>query len=499
MAEIVKGTITVYPTRIIISPYLERNARIEYNYSIWDDVEHKYFFQAFIKDEVNNRLIIPTGFSVYELAHLFPTYEIVNKCNECEQLMQKLRRKTKIKMKYDFKDDIQRKAYAALIKKNSIKDKYKPMQKFLCLSTGKGKTYVATRYISENRERPIVFVDQESLALQWKERIMEYTETTEDEIFYISGTPSVNKLLKMDDKEINKIKFFICCYRTLTNNIKNNNGSDEISELFKKIKITLKIFDEAHVEYRSIFKIDMITNIRSLYLTATPKRSDPKEDKVYQRMFKNVEKISENLFVQTENYHNIIIYKWNSHPSIAEQTRCSTKYGFSMARYCSYLEYSKYDDFSNYITNILFNTVLANRKKKKVAILFGTIALLNKYYETLSKYIEANNFKLTVNKFNGQTKKDEKLKLLEETDIILTTDKSFDKGMDVKNLQVLINTVPFSSDTKLTQVIGRLRYIPDKEVIFIDINDIGFDAIVYQLRSKNEVYTEKAKNLFIKK
>ena len=40
--------------------------------------------------------------------------------------------------------------------------------------------------------------------------------------------------------------------------------------------------------------------------------------------------------------------------------------------------------------------------------------------------------------------------------------------MDVKNLQVLINTVPFSSETKLIQIIGRLRPIENKEVILVD-------------------------------
>ena len=75
--------------------------------------------------------------------------------------------------------------------------------------------------------------------------------------------------------------------------------------------------------------------------------------------------------------------------------------------------------------------------------------------------------------------------------------KGLFKGMDVKDLRVLINTVPFSSDAKLTQVVGRLRRIPDKEVIFIDINDIGFDAIKNQLRlKKTKVYTVLGKKIF---
>lgn len=71
--------------------------------------------------------------------------------------------------------------------------------------------------------------------------------------------------------------------------------------------------------------------------------------------------------------------------------------------------------------------------------------------------------------------------------------------MDVNDLRVLINTVPFSSDTKLTQVIGRLRKIPDREVFFFDVNDIGFDGIKGQLNLKKEkVYKIIGKNVYLK-
>lgn len=498
MGELVKGKIILYPTRTIIEPYTERNSKIENSLSVWNTVKHCYEFQMYIKDSINNRLIIPTTYTAYHLQNFYPSYKIEDKRKFCNDYME-ANKTNNIKMLYDFKNDLQQKVYNILNKRN-IKEKYKPMQRFLCPNTGFGKTYCAVRYISENKDRPIIFVDQDSLAQQWKDRIMFYTDTQEDEIYYISGKQSINKLFKMNSEEILNIKFFICCYRTLTTNIKNNSSSSDISKLFTHCKITLKVFDEAHVEPLSIFKIDMISNLRSIYITATPKRSKAEEDKVYQNMFLNVEKIStENIIKKKENYHNIIIYNWSSKPTLLQQSDCNTKYGFSMAKYCNYLEEYKYKLYKDLIIDIIFNMVLTNRKKKKIAILFGTLSLLNKIYDDILNYIINNEFKLIVNKFNGNTKKEDKLKLLEETDIILTTDKSFDKGMDVKNLQVLINTVPFSSETKLIQIIGRLRPIENKEVTFIDVNDIGFDGIKYQsINKKKKVLIKLAKNLFIK-
>lgn len=498
MAEIVEGKILLYPTRTIIDPYYERNSKIENSLSVWNNVTYKYDFQAFIKDNVNNRLIIPNAFSNYELQNMYPTYKIVDERKKCEEYMKANKSIKTINMLYDCRDDAQRKTMKYL-NKSKVTDRYKSMQKYLGLKTGIGKTFCAVKYIVDNKDRPVIFVDQDSLAQQWKDRIMKYTDTKEDEIYYISGRPSVDKLLKMSNEDIQNIKFFLCCYRTLTINIKNTGNSSNISELFNKIKITLKVFDEAHVEWQSIFKMDMISNIRSLYLSATPKRGDAKEDKVYQKMFKTVKILTmEDLVGKPDPYHNIIVYRWNSKPDIMQQNQCSTKYGFSMARYCQYLQDKKYDEFEEKIYDILFNQILKNRKKKKVAILFGTLNLLDKFYDNFLKYCKEKEYKLTINKFTGNTTKEDKIKILEETDILITTDKSFSKGIDVKNLTVLINTVPFSSDTKLTQVVGRLREIPKKNVIFVDLNDIGFQAIKNQLYSKtNKVYKELAKNLFI--
>lgn len=496
--EIIDGKIIVYPTRTVIEPYLERNAKIEAQFNVWNEVTHKYDFQAYIKDEANNRLIIPTGFSPYELKYLYPSYRIEDKRKMCEDYMNANKELKPVKMNFDCRDDIQKNALKFLNKKDNIKDKFKSMQRYLCLKTGEGKTFCAVKYIVDNRDRPIIFVDQESLGSQWENRILQYTDAKPENIFYISGASSIKKLMKMSVEEILSIKFFICCYRTLTNNLKNNAGSSEIKDLFNHLKITLKIFDEAHVEYMSIFKMDMISNTRSIYLSATPKRSAPNEDKVYQRMFKHVDKHFSGVSEESiENYHNIILFHWNSKPELIQQASCSNKYGFSMAKYCSYLENNRYDQFEEAVYKVLFDCVLANRKKKKTAILFGTLALLNKFDEGLKTYIKTQGYKLVVEKFSGETKKEDKLEILEKADIILTTDKSFSKGMDVKDLRVLINTVPFSSDTKLTQVVGRLRRIPDKEVTFIDINDYGFDSIKRQLATKKkEVYNVIAKKIF---
>jgi len=494
-SRILDSKIILYPTRIVIEGYHERISRIENRLSVWNPVTHSYTFQAFIKDENKQRLIMPQCMNINFLQSLLPGAEIEDKRPFIDKSLKKLSQLNDIHMNYNCRDKIQEESVKYLNDTYKYRrQRYRYMQRFLCLKTGEGKTFCTVKTIADNGDRPIIFVDQEALGLQWIERIQEYTDTKKEEIFYISGAPSIKKLMKKTEMEIMNIKFFICCYRTLTTNIKNTGSSNDIVKLLNKIRVNLKVYDEAHVEYTSIFKIDMIHNARSIYLSATPMRSSKEEDEVYQNMFSMVPKFFSWMVEneddedeeEDENYHNIIAYNYNSNPKLIDQIDCKTKYGFSMARYCNYILNNKYEKFFRVVTDVLFNIVLKNRRKKKTAILLGSNALIDKFAKDLISYNESKGYKLKVGIFNGTVKKDDKKEILDSSDIIITTDKSFGKGIDVKNLLRVINTVPFSSETKLIQVIGRLRKIPNKEVIFIDINDIGFESIKYQLRNKKQ-------------
>lgn len=492
-SSIQKGKIIIYPTKIVIEGYYERNPFIESKLNVWNGVTHSYDFQAFIK--VNEtKIIIPTGFDIYLLRYFYPLYKVIDKRNEINKLLEQNKNIYSIKMKYDFRDELQKNAYNFLNAKVP-RVKYRFMQRYLCLETGKGKTYVTVRSIVDNKDRPIIFVGQDSLCRQWIERIVEYTDTTEDEIYYISGQKSIDKIMKMTDEEIFKIKFFICCYRTLTNKLKVDTNSKAVSQLLEKIRINLKVFDEAHIEYMAIFSMDMISHVRTIYLSATPFRSDYAENKVYQKIFENVD----HFYSNEENYHNVVIYKWDSKPLLQDQLDCDTKYGFSMPRYFKFIEQQRYDEFFRFICFLLFDFILKNRKKKKIVLLIGINSLIDKVYTDLIKYVEENGYNLKIGKFNGTVKKEERLAELNENDIVISTDKSFSNGMDLKGLQFLINTVPFSAEAKVTQLIGRLRRIPGKEVVFVDTCDNGFRAIKTQTDNKfNKIYKKSAKKIYMK-
>lgn len=480
--------ITLYPSRILVENYQPID-QLEKSLSVWNKIYYRYDFRAFIYDEYEEMIVLPGGFNFNRLKILFPYEEIVDlryKINS-EYVLNK-----EIKLLYPPKNKLQEDAVNFLVGNRFTK---RDTQKMLSLNTGDGKTYVAINYLTKSRRRPVIFVDQDSLCKQWKERIQFFTDTKENEIFIISGKDSIKKLQKMSEEEILNIKFFICIYRTISVMIKD--GKDqEVIELFEKLQLGVKIFDEAHVEWSSIFLLDCYIDWESIYLTATPKRSDPIEDIIYQRMFNDVKRFTS--FSSSdihENYHNIIVYKINTKPSGMDQADMMTKYGFSSTRHASYLMEKKYEYFYSILFDVVFKTMLKNgKKKKKIAILLSLNDFVDKIYNDFIEEVKSNGWNYTIGKFNSTIDENKRREELDK-DIIITTDKSFSKGIDVSELECLINTVPLGSVTLIEQIVGRLRRIPNKKVFFFDIVDIGFTNCKNQLYQKNKVYKKKAIDL----
>lgn len=469
--------ITIYTTRIEISNYeLGECVDLEKMLSVWNPVTFSVEFTAFQYRLSNKTLIIPAGINRSKLEQFFPGSNIIDN-SQTEPYNQ-----TKFSLKYPPRNTMQFSAINFLLKPFP--------QRFLSLETGGGKTYCAIHYVFKTKKMPIVFVDQELILNQWKDRILFFTNIQEEEIFIIQGTNSINKLMKMNDKELKKYKFFLALHRTLSSNELKETGYSTY-EIFKKIGVGVRLYDEAHVEMKNIFAMDIAYNCESIYITATPKRSNPSENKVYQNMF-NITQVPRYIG-KSDNYHNIIILPYNTNPSLQDEISMKTKYGFDANAYSSYIleNNDAYDTFYDSLKKILDKSY--NKNKHKGIILFKTTAICDDFYEAFKDYLyNLNNMNLTVGKYHYKVKnKENEL----EKDIIFTTDKSMQKAIDIKGLSLVINTVPCSSETVVTQMIGRLRKLDNKEVFFVDMYDEGFSAQRNQASKRLRLYKKKAKQI----
>ena len=108
---------------------------------------------------------------------------------------------------------------------------------------------------------------------QWKKNVLEYTNIKDDEIYILNGSRSIVQLAR-GDIDLNNIKFIMSTHATIQS-FAAKHGWESIAALFASIRVGLKIYDEAHLNFDNMCMIDSFSNtFRTLYLTATPARSD---------------------------------------------------------------------------------------------------------------------------------------------------------------------------------------------------------------------------------
>lgn len=471
-----KHIVELYPTKICITNYdLGDCIKLEKSLSVWDPVIFQVVFECFEYDELKRILTIPGGYNLFYLEEILVkpfTIDDTNK-NKIESFNKSL-----FSLKYPTRNTMQNQAINFLMRNIN--------QKFLSLETGGGKTYCTIHYVFKSKKMPITFVDQESIGSQWLDRIVHFTSIKEDEIYTISGQKSIEKILKMNDEELSKYKWFISIHRTMSNYLASE-GESKLNELFQKMKIGVRLYDEAHVEYKNIFHMDNSYNCESIYITATPTRSNPLENKVYQNMFslKSVPRF----IGKGENYHNVLIYKYTTKPDLDDQASMKSKYGFDAIKWNNYITNDNFEIFSESLTEIL--DLVYKKNSHKTAVLIKSIDLCDKVYDEFKEYLTEKD--LTIGRYHSKVKnKETEL----EKDVIFTTEKSFGKALDIPGLSVCINTVPCSSEGTVLQIIGRLREISNKEVFFVDMYDYGFDMQCKQAARRLKIYKNKAKKIY---
>lgn len=441
-------------------------------YSLYDKVQHKYSFSAFTI--IDNDVYFPASIGINEIIKCFPKEDTVT--NYMTTAKSSI---IKYSMIHQPRDDLQKKAIKFLM---NIKNDNIQRSRFLSLATGSGKTFVSIACISQLKKRSMIIVDSLALADQWKREFLNHTDMKESDISILSGQESVDTESKNPSAKV-----YIAIHRTLSNMLSTDFNSVNI--LMNRLKIGIRIFDESHVEFGNICKINSLSNVEyTFYLTATPNRSNFNDDSLYSKIFKQIPYFNGKDIVNNR-YHTVVVFPFNSHPSLDVRASCRTKYGFSIQKWANYISTTGYDLFLEAVVDLFTKFKLLSRNKK-TAIVLPTIELIKK----LSKDLKELYPDIDLGLFIGEIKKEKRVDELNKA-FILTDDKMFDKAIDVPGLEILINFVDFGSLVKIEQLIGRLRYNKDKSSIFFDMVDFGFDECRNHYKIRKRFYKKHTKSI----
>lgn len=469
--------IEIRKTCIIIHNYEPGDCEfIEHKFSIYDKLYHKYFMKGMYWDPDTKDLYLPAGIDFYYITRNFGD-DIWNKV-KADKFMEL---NQSVKLKYAPRDEVQKKAIKFCLGIDEYMNNRNSSQISVNLNTGKGKTYVAIAVMAYYNIRTIMITSSIDWIDQWREKIKEYTNIKDDEIYTIAGSSSIAKLVN-GMKNLSTIKFFLCSHDTIRS-FATKYGWENVHKLFRGLKIGIKIYDEAHLYFDNICMIDFYTDVwKTYYLTASPMRSDRFEDYIYQEAFRTVPKID--LYDEQNDPHTeYIAIKFNSHPTPKDISRCQNPYGFDRIRYTDYLiTRPNYYRILQIIMNIILSTTSYEGKS---LIYIGTNKAILVTYNWLKYYYPG----ISIGLFSSLVPKSDKRNQLNNK-IILTTTKSAGAALDIPGLEItVILNEPFKSKVLAQQTLGRTR---DRNTRYIDVVDIGFRTLNYYYNQKKPVFKKYA-------
>lgn len=468
-------------TRIEINNYEMGDApRLEYLFSVWNPTYHQSFFKAIEYDEENKKLIIPRGFDINYLKNTFMCEPFVDK--ECDPYVNT----DLVPIKYLTKDDRQLEILKFILGKDNYAYTKSKSQLSCNSTTGSGKTFITVAAICYTGSRAIIITNSIEWLNQWKDRILEYTPLTDKQIYMLTGSASINKILNRDPLQY---QIILASHATIRS-YGDKYGWNKVDELFKYLKCSMKVYDEAHLYFDNMCKIDYHSNTKkTLYLTATPARSSREENQIYQMYFKNIPSIS--LFnEETDPHVNYCAIHFNSHPSAIDINTCKNQYGFDRNKYVSYI--TNRPNFLKLVTILIDMIININGK---ILIYIGTNAGITQVYNyILSQFPFLEGY---IGIYTSAVEKDSKeLNLYKK--IILSTTKSCGAASDIRDLRCVVNLAePFRSEVLARQTLGRCR---EDNTLYIDIVDTGFYFTKKYYESKKPIfsmYSKSCKDIFM--
>lgn len=453
-----KNKITVRNTCIIINDYnMGDSPQLEEIFKIYDMITHSFNNFGMYYDEKNKRLFLPSGLDLWKIKGYF------NEKYYDRETAHPYKHIQDIKMKLLPRDEQQQEALRFMVGVNEYENNFHSNQLSVNLNTGKGKTYCSIATVAFFKIKTMIITGSNSLLSQWGQNIISYTNLQEKDIVHISGSDSINMILQGKSQKALNGQIFLCSHGTLKS-FGDTYGWDGVYRLFEILGIGIKIFDEAHTHFENMLMIDYYTNVyKTYYVTATPGRSNWRENRIFQLSIKNVPNID--LFDENNDPHtDYIAIKWNSRPTPQQISACRNKYGLDRMKYIDYI--TKNSNFYS-MMHIIMDLVI--KCKGRVLMYIGTNdGILRVYHWIGTNYPE---FIGDIGIFTSLLSKEQKLKEKQKK-ILLSTTKSAGLGEHIEGLKMtIVLAEPFKSEILARQSLGRTR---DPKTLYIELVDMGF-------------------------
>ena len=333
----------------------------------------------------------------------------------------------------------------------------------LNMPTGAGKTVCACAMLSLLGRTTLIIVPRESLMSQWCERIMAFTDIKEEEIGIAQQS--------------------MCLYegKKVVLGMIHSLAKDKYSQKFYD-SFGLVIWDEVHVAGAQSFSttLSLFAPKYRIGMSATLKRADGLEELYKQSIGESYLAIAQTTLLQplvslqpfkTANIDRTIF-------TVADNT-------FRRGKIISQLA-------EDPARNALIAKHLADVAKtgRRTVCFSERIQQLITLKDSLCQDHGLNP--ATIGLFTGQTKAQDRQRILKESQIILATYGVMAMGVDVPDLRAIVFGTP---QANVAQAVGRILRLHDHtlEPLVVDIVDVSYLDCHYWAESRKRYYTNIAK------
>lgn len=455
-----------------LEEHLTRVSKIAYGRRKFYKSETYYHY-----DEENRKFYVPRGYDSVILANETGRYVMTDlNCN--------LPTSCRYQIKLPPLNDFQREAIRFLTGEEEYAWTKKHSQLVLSIPTRSGKTYCTIVAGSLLEKKLLIIVKSIELRDQWVGDIKEYTGLGDSHIKVLDSSATIDKVAGMSEKKLAEICIFLVNFQTLHSYIKRK-GMEALNDAIASMGIGVKVYDEAHKEFKNILQVDYALNVwKTFYITATFGRSDYVENIVFQRSFDKVAKMKKRDETKRRHTHYLAI-AYNAYAD--DWVKGEIFHGTTFNRF-RYIEYEiEAGILMDKLEWILVHLVVEKQLEGKILILSSSKWSCDQFYEFVHSLLPS--YSACVHYDGNKTEN------FRDYGIICATPQMLGTGMTIPKLRIIINTEPTSSSVNVVQYFGRLaEYAPDLDTYYVELFNKAFDKMMKWYRIRKNALKMLAKS-----
>lgn len=318
-----------------------------------------------------------------------------------------------------------------------------------------------------------------------------------DEIVVIKGGQALASVIKMALDNKLTYKFIIISNKTLYNYYKDFTEGVNMEkyfnvkpfDLFKVLKVGVRIIDEAHQDFHQCFKTDLFSHVpKTIELSATLTPDSPFLKNMYEIMYPLEDRFGGGVYNKYVNVFSVPyrLDKSNTH-SVRVNQRGMLSYSHGSMEESIMKNKQRLDNYLNMVLDLTETYFIKKRHADfKLLIFAGRVELCKLIVEKLQPLYPD----LKITKYTEE----EDYSILADMDIIVSTPISSGTAVDIPRLQVCINTVAIGSTQANLQMIGRLRELRGVDIkptfLYLYCVDIA-KHVEYHVKKRNHTFKDR--------